>query len=349
MPNAIPSTEYYTDIDVREDEILRSDPKLLRLLLADKTTGGNILWATSDYASMGMQYNANAQILPELITGENKLLIRPRISKEKAEKASRTREKAEVFTPAWVCNKQNNLVDSAWFGRSGVFNTETEKGWIENSEPIVFDDPKKPWNKYVDAQRLEITCGEAPYLVSRYDTVTGEKLPLQRRIGLLDRKLRVVGENTASEEEWCKWAQRAFESVYGYEYQGDNLLLARENLLFTYIDYYIARFGKAPSAKLTHKIALIISWNIWQMDGLKFVVPNSCYEDPILSDQIRWDVDDGDMAIVDQLSMKSKCPGCSSGNIYKHNGIYCKIQDWRHKTSKRFVDMIRKEKGNGNK
>lgn len=349
MQEATPSIEYYTDIDVREDEILRSDPKLLRLLLADKTTGRNILWATADYSSMGLQYEEFAQILPELITGENRLLIRPRISKEKAEKANRTREKAEVFTPAWVCNKQNNLVDEAWFGRPNVFNTEVDKTWEANPDPVVFDNPKKPWNKYVDAQRLEITCGEAPYLVSRYDTVTGEKLPLAQRIGLLDRKLRVVNENTQTEEDWCKWAQRAFESVYGYEYQGDNLLLARENLLFTYIDYYIARFGKAPYAKLTHKIALIISWNIWQMDGLKYVVPNSCYDEQILSDQIRWELDDIEMTLSDQLPLKARCPGCSTGNIYKHNGVYCRIQDWRDKSSKRFVDMVRKEKGNGNK
>ncbi|MBR4628694.1 MAG: restriction endonuclease subunit M [Ruminococcus sp.] len=334
---------------MREDEILRNDPKLLRLLLADKTTGGNILWATKDYAQMGDGYEEFSPILPALITGDNKFLIRPRISKEKSEKASRTREKAEVFTPAWVCNKQNNLVDEAWFGRPGVFNTETDKGWVANTELIVFDNPRKPWNKYVDAQRLEITCGEAPYLVSRYDTVSGDKLPIERRIGLLDRKLRVVNENTYTEADWCKWAQRAFESVYGYEYQGDNLLLARENLLFTYIDYYIARFGRAPSNKLTHKIALIISWNIWQMDGLKYVVPNSCFEEDLFDGQIKMDFDDGIASVPEQTVMKAKCPGCSSGNIYKHNGIYCRIQDWRDKSSKRFVDMIRKEKGNANK
>lgn len=339
MTEDILTTEYCPDIDVREDEILQSDPKLLLLLLKDKTTGKNILWATTDYAWLGTGYEEFSEILPELITGENRLLIRPRISKEKAEKANRTREKAEVFTPAWVCNKQNNLVDAAWFGRDNVFNTESDKGWTAVPEPVDFDNPKKPWNKYVDAQRLEITCGEAPYLVSRYDTVTGEKLPIVSRIGLLDRKLRVVNENTQTEEDWCKWAQRAFESVYGYEYQGDNLLLARENLLFTYIDYYYARFGHAPSIKLTHKIALIISWNIWQMDGLKYVVPNSCYDEEPSNVQTHL--------LEEKPIVKTPCPGCASGNKYKHNGIYCRIQDWRDKSSKRFIDMIRKDKRNG--
>ena len=53
----------------------------------------------------------------------------------------------------------------------------------------------------VVAFRLEISCGEAPYLVSRYDTVTGETIPISQRIGLLDRKLRVISENTDTEEQ----------------------------------------------------------------------------------------------------------------------------------------------------
>ena len=59
--------------------------------------------------------------------------------------------------------------------------------------------------------------------MSRYDAATGEELPIESRIGILDRKLRVVIENTDNEADWLKWTQRAFESTYGYEYQGDNL------------------------------------------------------------------------------------------------------------------------------
>lgn len=51
----------------------------------------------------------------------------------------------------------------------------------------------------MDARRIEISCGEAPYLVSRYDTVTGEFIELLSRIVLLDRKLRVVTENTLAD------------------------------------------------------------------------------------------------------------------------------------------------------
>ena len=49
-----------------------------------------------------------------------------------------------------------------------------------------------------------------------------DEIPINCRIGILDRKLRVVNENTDTEEDWMNWCIRAFQSVYGYEFQGDN-------------------------------------------------------------------------------------------------------------------------------
>jgi hypothetical protein len=42
----------------------------------------------------------------------------------------RVREMAEVFTPSWVCNAQNNLIDNAWLEKDNLFNYEKidEKG-----------------------------------------------------------------------------------------------------------------------------------------------------------------------------------------------------------------------------
>ncbi len=54
---------------------------------------------------------------------------------------------------------------------------------------------ERVWEDYIDSKRLEITYGEAPYLVSRYDASTGEMIDIHKRIGILDRKLRVVNEN----------------------------------------------------------------------------------------------------------------------------------------------------------
>lgn len=202
---------------------------MTELPVFDRTTRKNILWATDNYISLGVGFEVFSEITPNLITGPYAALIQPRIAKPKDAQAGRTRDKAEVFTPSWICNKQNNLIDAQWFGRTSVFNVENKTSWTASSGTISFQGTKKDWKKYVDAQRLEVSCGEAPYLVSRYDTVTGERIPLYQRIGLLDRKMRVVQENAETPEDWLAWAQRAFESVYGFEYQGDNLLLAREN------------------------------------------------------------------------------------------------------------------------
>ena len=127
--------------------------------------------------------------------------------------------------------------------------------------------------QYVQSRRLEVTCGEAPFLASRYDAATGEMIPVVRRIGILDRKLRVVSENAATEDEWRKYATHAVQSTYGYEYQGDNLLLARVNLLLTYAEHLQACWQRKPTKEELQPIANIISWNLWQMDGLHLSVP----------------------------------------------------------------------------
>jgi len=140
-------------------------------------------------------------------------------------------------------------------------------------------DGKGGWQKYVNARVLEITCGEAPFLVSRYDAETGEAIPIPDRIGLLDRKLRTVNENTQTEEEWLKWVFRAFWATYGYEFQGDNLLIARVNLLMTFEEYLLDRWKRKPTLSEYGKLITVIVWNIWQMDGLTGCIPYGTAED----------------------------------------------------------------------
>ena len=320
--------------DIKENSIQAIDPKILAILLKDKTTRKNIIWASEDYISLGSAYAFSEEITVDAITGINGAVIRPRIEKTKEEQSSRSKEKAEVFTPSWVCNRQNNLVDNAWFGRENVFNTETEYGWITTPEKISFPTATgKTWQDYIKANRLEISCGEAPYLVSRYDTVTGDPIPVKDRIGLLDRKLRVVSENIDSEQEWVFWAKRAVQSVYGYDWQGDNVLLARENILFSFAEHYDEKFGVPAIKEYLIDLAKVVAWNIWQMDGIKFVVPNSCR--PVIDDQFTmegFEIDTTPMA----------CPGCASGDHSRHNGTYCRIYDWPSNESVEFYSFIKK-------
>ena len=245
---------------------------VLKALLKDKTTKKNIIFATSIYTENGRIINEKEQITEGILKGIGSRIIQPRVSKTLEKQEERTRSKAEVFTPSWICNKMNNHCDTEWFGRENVFNIEDNHTWEPTVYPIIFDN-NKDWKKYVDSKRLEITCGEAPYLVSRYDTTTAEIIPINRRIGILDRKLRIVNENTNTEKDWLKWVYRAFQSVYGYEFQGDNLLIARINLLNTFVDYMHDRWNREPDEKELKKITNIIVWNLWQMDGITGTVP----------------------------------------------------------------------------
>lgn len=306
-------------IDIIEQEIVNISEELFNILLMDRTTQKNICWATDYYKFRGLAYYPQEPILKDLITGYNTKIVRPRISRMLEDKEQRTKEKAEVFTPSWVCNEQNNLIDEAWFERKNVFNISKNKSWITNKETIVFPQGKT-WKNYIDARRLEISCGEAPYIVSRYDTVTGKEIPLEERIGLLDRKLRIVNENTKTEEEWFIWIKRAYESIYGYEYQGDSLLIARENLFYTFIENMEYKFSHKPTEKQMKIIARIISWNIWQMDGLNFTTPYS--ERP---------------RVKKQLSILQLMNGEEKREV---EPIPSKIYDWRRNNSLEFRNAI---------
>ena len=265
---------------IRVDDLVKLSPDVLTTLLRDHTTGKNIFWATHDYEALGSEYGYHSEILPELI-------IRPRVLKSKENQTDRSKDMAEVFTPSWICNAQNNLVEDA------LPNDMT-------------------WQDYVRLTCLEITCGEAPYLVSRYDVATGEQIPLEKRIGLLDRKLRLVNDKTKTKEEWLEWTLIAYQNTYGYEWQGDNLLIARKALLLTFIENYQARFNDAPTHKDIISIAEIISWNLWQMDGLRGVPPDYPSPGELL-----------DNPIPDMFT------------------TYCVIRDWDEDKEIRYVDLIK--------
>lgn len=240
-------------LNIQDDILKLHSMGLLDKLLLDKTTKKHIMWATDAYTALSPRYERNEQITPELITGPNASVIKTRARKEMEQQSSRTRQRGEVFTPLWVCRKMCDYAD----------------------EMSNLSD----WQKYVDARVLEITCGEAPFLVGRYDAETGEAIPIPERIGLLDRKLRTVSENTQTEEEWLKWVFRAFHATYGYEFQGDNVLIARVNLLMTFEEYLLNRWKRKPTISEYGKLITVIVWNIWQMDGLQGTIPYGSAEE----------------------------------------------------------------------
>ena len=91
-------------IDALERSICTRDKELLNILLYDQTTKRNILWATSDYISFGSDFSEHSEIFPEQVVGRYANLVQPRIAKTLNTQIGRMKDKAEIFTPAWVCN-----------------------------------------------------------------------------------------------------------------------------------------------------------------------------------------------------------------------------------------------------
>lgn len=202
---------------------------IIATLLRDRTTERNIIWATTEFAA-------------KEITLEDVPLIVPRHEKNREHQKLRTRARAEIFTPPEICNLQNDLLIAPF-----------DKQRLEN---------------FIDAKFLEITCGEAPYITSRYNPVTGEPIDIAERVGLLDRKLRVIAENTSAPADRMNFTIRALKSVYGYEFQGDNLFLARRNIFLTVEEFLSRKIDSQKLKEILPQVAEIISWNFWQMDGL---------------------------------------------------------------------------------
>ncbi len=303
-------------IDISE-KILRRKGELLDKLLIDRTTKRNILWATDSYLFRGKAFAPNKIIFPDLVTGVYDKIIQPRAAKSLDEQRFRTKEKAEVFTPLKTVDQMNKLVD-----RTGDIKTP---------------DPNN-WQAYVRELKLEISCGEAPFIVSRYNPTahTGKLIQLDNRVGFLDRKLRVISKYCDKQKDWLYWAKEAYKASYGYEWQGDNVLIARENLLYTLNDYYENKFGRKPALAVQQEFAEIISWNIFQMDGIKYVIPMSCkHVNRVIP---------GELTLFGEMPdtiEKDECEGCKFNRPTKHNGKYAKIMDWSAAKPIKFVDLLK--------
>ena len=148
--------------------------------------------------------------------------VKPRAQKSDDEKSARS--EAEIFTPP-----------------------ETVKFMVDAAEALI------------DSRWLEVACGEAPFVTTRYDAESGEDIPAAERVGILDRKLRACPANV----DKFTWATEAVMSVYGYEISGDSLLIARDNVLSTAVEFV----GEMSAAELEN-LAEIVARNFWLMDGL---------------------------------------------------------------------------------
>ncbi|CAI2555547.1 type II restriction endonuclease [Apilactobacillus kunkeei EFB6] len=293
----------YGDTNISENYIREKNLNILKILLIDRTTSTdnkvrNIIWGNNNYIKYGRKlYSEKSQILPELITGINGNIIMPRALKDRYIKKKRTRSKAEVFTPSWIVKSQNDQIDRLY-----------------NDEDI---------NSYVSRTFLEITCGEAPYVASRYDMDTGEKISLNNRVGFLDRKLKIINYKINDYEVWVDLVEKSYKSCFGYEWNGDSLLIARENILYTFIDFFYEKWKHFPDNELLKYIAEVISYNFFQMDGINNIVPFSDNKEIHGNEQLTLDVFENE-----KVGAEIK--------INKNHGKKVKIMNWEKNRMENF-------------
>lgn len=318
-------------IDVSESS-LRRRGQILDILLIDrsqtiarkgKTYVHKIRWATDSYIDQyhgdkrhHNPYSPTSEIQRELITGKHNMLIQPRAAKSREEQIKRTKDKAEVFTPLDVVKQMN--------------------GNVARNLNLP---PDHNWRDFVSARWLEITCGEGPFIASRYNPVSSSKQIIKpvNRVGFLDEKLKLVNKYCNNIDDWLHWVEVALKSCYGYEFQGDSLLIARENVLMTMNDFYKVKFehdinlesqaeadGGLSTAQLEH-FAEIISWNIFQMDGLNYTIPLT--SEPAKSgstNNLGTTLDKNQISLFNLSSVTKKAKRTTAQKSPK----YVKIMDW---------------------
>lgn len=283
-------------------------------------------WATDTHAGRGRGYQASDLIDPTGSFGDDSSVdfLNLRVEKSDQERRARAKVAGEVFTPPFVVNRMLNSVDSPLLAVDSFFNVENpddNESWITCSSRIEFAsdtvDGMPAWERYVLSPRIEVACGEAPFLASAYNATTGTHIPIRdsagvlNRIGILDRKFRVLFENVQDPFEWLNYAYGIIQSTYAFELQGDSLVLARLNMLNCFFDYLQdfsrhgidedgapvgSRMREVIESRAHHRGGLVgyhgssymeflatdvlssISQTTFQMDGLSGVVPFTCSE-----------------------------------------------------------------------
>lgn len=89
---------------------------------------------------------------------------------------------------------------------------------------------------------------------------------------------------------------------------------------------------KLTDEQLKH-FAEIIAWNIWQMDGIKCVIPLS-------RKNVKQVIPGLPLFGEKDTIVKEECPGCRANQVTLHSGKYSFIKDWETGKSERFVDLL---------
>ena len=257
---------------------------LLDIFLMDRTTGRNIIWATGEA-------DEEKEIMVEDILGR----IKPRWLKNEEARKQRMRMSAEVFTPSGICREMVKTIEG---------------------------EESRPAKDFSTSLCLEITCGEAPFIASRYDMETGKSIEVKARFGFLDKKLEGMREEDITLETYRDRALRSLKSVYGYELHGDSLFMARINVFMDFVEHWNEKWTSNPDSKVLEDASEVVSWNFWQMDGL------------------------GDFLSPLKTAKKSleTLPGMELGK-YRSSSAPCKIRLWDNEEEVEFRNLFRNDSG----
>lgn len=237
-------------------ELMAMDESARKMLLSDLSYPGNILWATDEYAELGDGFAPDMEITMDCLE-DPRFRLRCRWEKEEEAKKGRTKRRAEVFTPRKVVRRMHDMLAD------------------ENHEVL-----RGPWRGMAARTYLEITCGEGPYIATRYDPEDGTLVPYAYRAGMLDRILHAVRmEEGDDPDAWLRGAVLAVYSQYGYELSGDSLLIARVNVFMSVVERYRDFFGLELGPERQRMLACIIACNLFQCDGLTSLEPPRRVED----------------------------------------------------------------------
>ena len=168
--------------------------------------------------------------------------VSPHYLRTQSDRKQRAQKQAEVVTPLKLVKM---MVDNL----------------VKESPEIV-----NSWQALAKSTVLEPACGETPFITTRYDIETGDIIPLNKRVGFLDRKFAEIDKAVNNEKDWLKWAFEAVNSVWGFDADGGSVLIARTNIVNTFADHLQEKWNRTPTRKELKWLATITQHNYFQDD-----------------------------------------------------------------------------------
>ena len=97
-------------------------------------------------------------------------------------------------------------------------------------------------------------------------------------------------------------------------------------MLYTFIDYMRYALKRTPTLDELKKVATIISWNLWQMDGLTYGPPLCDIQEEM-----------NQLSLFDFIETETLI-------VQKPAQSRCKIKDWRSKVIVEYCSLVKGER-----